>query len=185
MPEKTPKHTKKKAESSLTKSKPIESAENKCILVVRLRGEAGINRVIRTTLNSMMLLKKFHAALFPENAAVRGMLFRVKDYVTWGEPSAETISSLLTKRGEMPRGGDLTPQLLKKQLQISSIKELAEKLKNGEITIGQLRKTGISSRFRLHPPGKGFKTTIRRSFRNSGEAGYRGDSINGLIDRMT
>jgi large subunit ribosomal protein L30 len=185
MPERASKRVKKRSEKSIpTRTKVAEQAKSNCIVVIRLRGQAGINRVVRETLCSMMLLRKFQAALFPENAAVRGMLFRVKDYVTWGEPSVETISSLLTQRAEISSGEDLTPDLLKKQLHVSSVQELADKIKKGEITLRQLKTTGISSRFRLHPPGKGFKKTIKRSFRDSGELGYRGDNINALLHRM-
>jgi large subunit ribosomal protein L30 len=39
--------------------------------------------------------------------------------------------------------------------------------------------------FRLHPPKKGFKGTIKRSYKSGGVTGYRGEDINNLIKRMS
>jgi len=43
---------------------------------------------------------------------------------------------------------------------------------------------GVKPVFRLHPPRKGFKGSIKKSYRAGGEAGYRGEAINDLIRRM-
>jgi large subunit ribosomal protein L30 len=36
----------------------------------------------------------------------------------------------------------------------------------------------------LHPPTKGFKGKIKKSYSAGGELGYRGEKINELIKRM-
>ncbi|RLI23172.1 50S ribosomal protein L30, partial [Candidatus Bathyarchaeota archaeon] len=38
--------------------------------------------------------------------------------------------------------------------------------------------------FRLHPPRKGFKGKIKKSFKAGGASGYRGEAINELLERM-
>ena len=42
----------------------------------------------------------------------------------------------------------------------------------------------IKPLFRLRPPSKGFKGKVKKSFAAGGEAGYRGHSINDLLERM-
>lgn len=184
MPKKTPQRAKPKASRKPREVIQAEASKERCIVVVRLRGEAGLDNDTRKTLRDMRLLNKYNAAIFFENPAIRGMLQRVKDYVTWGEPDAETLGSLLSERVDLPGGGDLTPQLLKDRLQVSSVDELASKISNGKVSPAMLSQAGISPRFRLHPPRKGFKRTIKRSYRDRGELGYRGEEIRGLLRRM-
>jgi large subunit ribosomal protein L30 len=161
-----------------------QPSRERCVVVIRLRGEAGLDGDTRKTLRDLRLLNKYNAAIFFENPAIRGMLQRVKDYVTWGEPETETLGLLLSERVEVRGGGDLTTQLLKDKFQASSVDELASSISNGKVSPTMLSQAGISPRFRLHPPRKGFKRTIKRSYRDRGELGYRGEEINGLLRRM-
>jgi large subunit ribosomal protein L30 len=36
----------------------------------------------------------------------------------------------------------------------------------------------------MHPPKKGFKTSVKRPYKSKGELGYRGEKINELAVRM-
>ena len=47
------------------------------------------------------------------------------------------------------------------------------------------RLPGIKPVFRLHPPSKGFKGKVKRSYTAGGVTGYRGENINSLIKKMT
>jgi len=38
--------------------------------------------------------------------------------------------------------------------------------------------------FRLHPPSKGFKGKVKRSYASGGVAGYRAETINDLLRQM-
>jgi len=42
---------------------------------------------------------------------------------------------------------------------------------------------GIKPVFRLHPPSKGFRGKVMRSYMAGGVTGYRGENINNLIKK--
>jgi large subunit ribosomal protein L30 len=54
---------------------------------------------------------------------------------------------------------------------------LEEKVKLKDLKI-------IKPVFRLHPPKKGFKRSVKKMFNDGGELGYRGPEINELLLRM-
>jgi large subunit ribosomal protein L30 len=43
---------------------------------------------------------------------------------------------------------------------------------------------GVKPFFRLHPPKKGYRRSVKRPYNNKGELGYRGEAINELARRM-
>jgi large subunit ribosomal protein L30 len=109
------------------------------------------------------------------------MLQRAKDWITWGEPDQETIKIMLEKRGEAPGGVKLSEEYIK-ELGFEGFSQLAEKLHSCELDINKLE--GVKPFFRLHPPKKGFKRSVKRAYGNKGELGYRGEAINELARRM-
>lgn len=72
--------------------------------VIRVRGSEQAGSNVWTTLEQLRLHKINHMVFLPEDASTQGMLQRVKDYVTWGEVSAEMVAKVLLKRGETPGG---------------------------------------------------------------------------------
>jgi len=110
-----------------------------------------------------------------------GMLYRVQNYVTWGEVSKETVALMLKKRGKLAGGKKLTDESVEK-LGYKSIDALAEAIASCKAEYQKL--PNIQPVFKLHPPSKGFKGKTKKSFRVGGEAGYRGEAINDLIKRM-
>ncbi|MDO5835932.1 MAG: 50S ribosomal protein L30, partial [Methanobacterium sp.] len=62
----------------------------------------------------------------------------------------------------------------------SSAEELAEAILKEETT---LEEVGMKPVFRLHPPRKGYNH-IRKSFKEGGTLGYRGEEISQLIQKM-
>ena len=74
------------------------------VAVVRVRGHAKIHRDAVKTMNMLRLNRPNHCVLLPLNTTTKGMLQVVKDYVTWGEISADTIVELLKSRGEVSLG---------------------------------------------------------------------------------
>jgi len=121
------------------------------------------------------------STLLDDRPEYTGMLQRAKDYVTWGEATAETVSLLLDKRGRMDGDHPIDSEALK-ALGYSSIDELASALINGEAELHKLE--GMKPFFRLRPPRKGFKRSVKRPYGSKGELGYRGESINELAKRM-
>jgi large subunit ribosomal protein L30 len=129
----------------------------------------------------LRLEKNNTATLIKESSSYTGMLQKVKDYITWGEPSKENIKLLLEKRGKLIGDKKITDDALK-ELGYENIEKLSNALHIGEIEITQLNR--IKPFFRMHPPKKGFKKTVKRPFKDRGELGYRGEAINELIVRM-
>jgi large subunit ribosomal protein L30 len=110
------------------------------------------------------------------------MLQKAQSYVTWGEPSTESIILLLKKRGRIVGNKKLTDEHAQK-IGYDSLEKLAEALENLEVEFKNLE--DVKPIFRLHPPRKGYKGTVKKNFRAGGAAGYRGEAINTLIRQMT
>ena len=69
-----------------------------------------------------------------------------------------------------------------KELGCKLLGELADAIHKTEVEFNRL--PGIEPVFRLHPPSKGFKGKVKRSYTTGGVTGYRGENINNLIKRM-
>lgn len=91
-----------------------EKSNNAMIAIIRIRGQTGIRKNISDTLNMLNLKTKFSCVVIPNTSSYTGMLKKVKDFVTWGEVSKETINQLDNKRKDgdniyyrlhPPRGG--------------------------------------------------------------------------------
>jgi large subunit ribosomal protein L30 len=153
-------------------------------LVIRVRGTTGVNRDIADTLKMLRLHRINHAVLVEDNPNYKGMLQKAKDYITWGEVNNETLTDIISKRGEFTGGIRVTDEILAELTEntgYSSIEELANSLINGN-----LKATDIDMKpvFRLHPPRKGYEG-IRLSINEGGSLGYRGEHINDLASKMT
>ena len=109
------------------------------------------------------------------------MLYRVQNYVTWGEISKETAALLLNKRGRLAGGKKLTPESVE-MLGYKSIDALADAIVNCKVDYQKL--PNVQPVFKLRPPSKGYKGKTKKSFIAGGETGYRGEKINDLIKRM-
>jgi len=118
-----------------------------------------------------------------ELQGLEGMLLKAQHWITWGEIDLDVLKEVLKKRGEVPGGKRLNDEYVKNRLGFNSIDELAEALYNGKIHLHKISDY-IKSVFRLHPPKKGFKRSIKKPFGAGGETGYRGREINELIKRM-
>jgi len=129
--------------------------------VIRIRSTINANREIRDTLKMLNLHKINSCTIIHPNPSYKGMLQKVKDYVTWGEIDDETLRLLLEKRAKVENVDE-------------AIKKLREGVKLKEIT---------NPCIRLHPPRKGYKS-IKKPYHMGGSAGYRGKDINELIRRM-
>jgi large subunit ribosomal protein L30 len=151
------------------------------LVAVRIRGISDISHEITDTLSMLRLTRNCHATLVDDRPAYKGMLRKSKDYLTWGEVSQENIALLLKKRGRLVGDKKLTDEYAK-ELGYKSLDDLAEAIFKVEVDCNSLPK--VKPVFRLHPPKKGFKGKIKRSYAAGGELGYRGDAINDLLKRM-
>lgn len=153
----------------------------RCLLAIRIRG--GVNASVRVedTLRMLRIDRNNTATLLDDRPDYLGMLQKAKDRITWGEPTAETIRLLLEKRGRVPGDSRIDAETLR-TLGYEDFDGLAEALHSCKVKFNNLE--GVKPYFRLHPPSKGFKRTVKRPYRAGGELGYRGDTINDLARRM-
>src|SRR5665648_577251 len=75
-----------------------KTEECKPLVVVRIRGTVSAQREARETLELLHLTHTNHAVIIDSRPAYRGMLQRINAYVTYGEPTKETIVMMLQKR---------------------------------------------------------------------------------------
>lgn len=156
--------------------------------IVRIRGQVNCPRDVEYTLKLLRLHRKYHCVLYPANTpGLEGMLKKVKDWVTWGEIDKDTLIQLLYARGRIPRNKKLTDEYVDEKLGSLGIKggvpALADAILSGKIMLHKVESI-VKPVFRLHPPRKGFKGSVRKLYGQSGETGYRGTAINDLIKRM-
>jgi large subunit ribosomal protein L30 len=153
----------------------------KCFAVVRVRGVTGIHSEVKETMNMLHLGRSCHATLVDDRASYLGMLRKAQNYLTWGEISTDTLKHLLKKRGRLAGDTKLSDEYAQR-IGKKSLDELAEAIYKGEIEFQRL--PDIKPLFRLHPPSKGFKGKIKRSYAVGDVSGYRGEAINKLLEQM-
>jgi large subunit ribosomal protein L30 len=129
----------------------------------------------------LRLTRNNYAVLVDNRPSFLGMIETVKDYVTYGELSKESVASLLTKRGRLAGNRKLTDEYAQK-MGHKSLEDLASAVSECRVDYWKLR--GIQPVFKLRPPTKGFKGKIKKGYGSGGELGYRGENINLLLNRM-
>ncbi len=157
-----------------------KSESCKCLVVVKVRGTVSAQREARETLDLLHLGHTNHAILIDSRPAYKGMLQRVNSYITYGEPTKETVALMLQKRARLAGDKKLTGEYLQK-VGYQSIDELAQAIVECKAQWAKL--PDVEPRFKLHPPSKGYKGKTKRGYRAGGEAGYRGEAINELVKR--
>jgi large subunit ribosomal protein L30 len=153
----------------------------KCLAVIRVRGTSDVSREIEETLEMLGLNRNCHAALIDDRPSYLGMLRKARNYLTWGEISKEGIMLLLEKRARLIGNKKLTVEYAQ-ETGYDSLSSLAEAIYEMRVDFDSL--PDIKRVFRLHPPKKGFKGKVKRSYVAGGVTGYRGEAINELIKRM-
>jgi large subunit ribosomal protein L30 len=158
-----------------------KTEECKCLVAVRVRGTVSAQKEARETLELLHLNHTNHGLLIDNRPSYLGMLQRVNNYVTYGEPTKGIVSMMLQKRAKLAGGKKLTEEYIQKQ-GYKSFDDLAEAIVNCKVAYQKLPDT--QPVFRFHPPSKGYKGKTKKSFNAGGEAGYRGEKINDLVKRM-
>ncbi|HIH10207.1 MAG TPA: 50S ribosomal protein L30 [Candidatus Diapherotrites archaeon] len=152
------------------------------IAVIRVRGTAHVTRKIRETLSMMRLFKSNHMVLLAENKSQQKMIDKVKDYVTFGQITQDTLAMVLEKRGRLEGDKLLTTDYLKEK-KMEGFAGLAKELIEGKTKMQAL---GIKPVFRLNPPSKGYERNgVKKPFTLGGALGNRREKINVLIGRMS
>jgi len=149
--------------------------------VIRVRGQPDVNVDIRRTMELMNLTRVNHCVIVPENDVTKGMLQKAKDYVTWGEINEQTLADMIRIRGRLSGDMTITDEYLKANTEFGTAADMAKAMIDSGYKMKDVE--GAKAVFRLHPPAKGYEG-IKRSYRNGGALGYRGEAINELIARM-
>ena len=148
--------------------------------IVRVRGTVNVKSKISKTLKFLRLHRPNHCIIVPENDSYKGMLNIVKDYVTWGEITPASVEMSAKDRIHL-EGGNVVSTAELKSLGFKNVKDFAKQISEGKVHLNNMRK--IKPVIRLHPPIKGYEGN-KRSYKEGGSLGYRGEEINNLIGRM-
>jgi large subunit ribosomal protein L30 len=149
--------------------------------VIRLRGVQNINPKTKDTLKYMRVNRVNHAVILPETPITKGMLQVAKDFITWGEIDAKTLSAVIKARGRVVGDKPLTDAHVAKNSPFKTIDDLAAAIVAGKFRYQDVK--DIKPIFRLHPAFKGIEG-VKRSVQAGGALGYRGPGINELLGRM-
>ena len=149
--------------------------------VIRVRGQPDVSYDIEYTMGLLGVNRVHHCAIVPENASTKGMLQKVKDYTTYGEINAETLAQLIRVRGRLSGDRMITDEYLAANSEFKTVDDLAKAIIENDYRMKDVE--AAKPVFRLHPPVKGYEGN-KRSYKNGGALGYRGEAINDLIARM-
>jgi large subunit ribosomal protein L30 len=150
--------------------------KNKKIAVIQIRGTIGTHPDVKKTLELLRLKRKNACVVVENNEIYRGMLQKVKDYVTYGEIDEETFANLIEKRGQ-PIG--------KEEIKFDA-KRIAKEYFEGKVKLNEFQlKYKLKPFFRLAPPRGGFERKgIKMPYAKGGVLGNRGENIKTLIEKM-
>jgi large subunit ribosomal protein L30 len=149
--------------------------------VVRIRGAVNVNRDIEKTMILLNLNKVNHCVVLPKDPVIEGMLKKVKDYITWGEINMETLARMIKFKGRLMGEKPIDDNYVMESSDFTSIISLAKSISNDDFRFKDL--ANVKPVFRLAPPKKGYEGN-KRSYKNGGALGYRGQEINSLLERM-
>jgi large subunit ribosomal protein L30 len=171
---------------SITKKKPKakESRPPELYFAIRIRGAPGMKRSILDTLKMLRMFKVNHGVLIWGEKSYVGMLNKCKDYIAFGEIDEKTLTRLLRVRGRIEGNKPLTDEHIKNLTQYKNTKELAKALLKGEIQYRTRDIYKIKPVFRLHPPKKGYRGSIKKHYGEGGSLGYVKNYINELVYKM-
>lgn len=79
------------------------------IAVILIRGIIGSKQEVKDTLKMLNLQKKNNCVIIDDNPVYRGMLIKVRDYVTYGEVTQDTIKALEPRKKEGQKHYSLNP----------------------------------------------------------------------------
>lgn len=157
------------------------TTEERCIAIIRLRGNVNISHEREYTFKLMHLTRKNHSTLVKTTPSMIGSIRKIQDYSTWGEIDQPTIIQLLKRRAFLNGNQPLSDDIVRNTTGYSSIEDLATAIFNLETKLSDI--PNLKPVFRLHPPRGGFKRTIKKPY-PLGELGYRGSYINELLAKM-
>ena len=173
-----------KNESIVRKKPKVKEKAPVLYFALRIRGAIRMRKTVLDTLKMLRMHKVNHGVLIWGERSYTGMLNKCKDYIAYGEIDEKTLIRLLRVRGRIEANKSLTDDHLRNLTKYKNIKELAKALMKGEIQYKTKDIYKIKPVFRLHPPRKGFRGSIKKHYGEGGTLGYVKDYINELIYKM-
>src|SRR4030042_3511019 len=147
-----------------------QQGESQLVAIIRIRGAPNMNHKIADTLKMLRLHHVNHATIYQLTPTIKGMLAKVKDYVSYGPISEVLLERLLLKRGRIRGDKLLTEEYLRKNTEFLDLKTLTKALYNGKVKYSELK--DIKPVFRLHPPKGGHRHgTIKQPYTTGGSLG--------------
>jgi len=150
--------------------------------IIRVRSPTKVNVDIETTMKLLNLTRSNHCVIYQENAVIKGMLHKIRNMVTYGEITNETLKRMLVKRGFVYNEKG---KLVKFKDHYKDEKKADKVIADLIAGKAKLNDLGIKPVFRLKPPTKGYdRKGIKKTFKEGGVLGYRADQINKLLIKM-
>lgn len=134
-----------------------------------MRGTVNVPHWAKTTLNLLHLERKFRATIIPARENTKGMLDKIKHYVSWQEVDSATMKELLEKKARKEGYKKITSEDIVK-LGFKSSEDLAKSLTEGTASLSKLKP--LKPWFALSPPRHGFKRNTKKMY---GEGGILGN----------
>ncbi len=134
-----------------------------------MKGTINVPHWANTTLDLLHLDKRFRATIVPERDNTKGMLDKIKHYVSWQVIDITTAKELLEKRARKEGYRKLTSEDIEK-LGFKNTDELAKSLVDGAVALSKLKP--LKPWFALSPPRHGFKRSTKKMY---GEGGILGN----------
>jgi len=150
--------------------------------VVQVRSDINMDGDIADTLAMLNVHAVNHCTFVPESDTYEGMITKVNDYVAHGEPSVETVATLLRRRGEPAEGeADVDDEWVAEHTDHGDVDALAEALLAEETT---LQDEGLAPSLRLHPP-RGGHDGLKKPTADGGQIGVHSTTeIDRLLEAM-
>lgn len=145
------------------------------LAVVLIRGTVNTHPDVRKTLELLRLKKKHACVVIEDNEVAKGMLKRVKDYVTYGPIDEKTFQEIVEKRGQSAND------------QKVDAAKVTSSYFSGEVKLREFEeKFNVKPFFRLHPPKGGFERGgIKKPFTTGGVLGKRDqEAMQKLLGKM-
>ena len=150
-------------------------------LVVRIKGQADVPHWARTTMTLMKLDKKHRATILPATDTTKGMLYKIRTFVSWCEADPYIVRHLVDKKARKTGYAPLTDSDIQ-DIGYDDIDALTEALSSGKVALSKLEP--LKPWFALAPPRKGFKRSTKKLAGQKGILGYYRD-LPELVRRMT
>ena len=140
----------------------------KKICVIRIRGQVGIDKKVKETLDRLRLRRKYSCIVINPTKEQSGMIKKMRNFVAFGEMKKDMLEKLIEKRGQ--------PINKKKKI---DVKKAVEELEKGK----KYEELNLKPFFRLHPPRGGIDSKLHFG-KGRGVLGDNKEHINELVRRM-